>query len=108
MVERENGEEEEREKENEKEDEELKDVEKGEMGFEEHVTQNVPPREFQMSRMQRLSATNPLRLVINGGTRVPSASPSQQPHHHPSPSPSVPRSTPTPQVNLSLCVRVYI
>lgn len=108
MVEKE---EEERVKENEGKEEGLKDVEKGEMGFE--STQNVAPREFQMSRMQRLSATNPLRLVINGATRVPSVNPpaqqqqqqqQQQPHHlhHPTPSPPMPRSTPTPQVNLSL------
>lgn len=96
----------------------LKDLEKGEMGgFQEQETvQNYPPAagEMHMSRNQRLSATNPLRLVINSNTRV--ASPSINPHpshqhhhphphpHRPSPSPSVPRSTPTPQVSLlNLC-----
>ncbi|XP_017227182.1 protein PNS1 isoform X2 [Daucus carota subsp. sativus] len=95
-----------------------------------------PPREPQMSRMQRLSATNPLRLVFNKGTRVPNATsrappkgparvpnlnpsfqppPPQFPHpppplHHPTPSPSVsvPRSTPTPQQSvISLNSRRY-
>lgn len=97
----------------------LKDLEKGEMGggFQEQETvQNYPPPtagEMQMSRNQRLSATNPLRLVINSNTRVASPSiphPSHQHQHlhphRPSPSPSVPRSTPTPQVSLlNLCVK---
>lgn len=99
----------------------LKDLEKGEMGggFQEQETvQNYPPPtagEMQMSRNQRLSATNPLRLVINSNTRVASPSiphPSHQHQHQhlhphrPSPSPSVPRSTPTPQVSLlNLCVK---
>ncbi|KAG8391185.1 hypothetical protein BUALT_Bualt01G0161400 [Buddleja alternifolia] len=47
-----------------------------------------------MSRMQRLSNTNPLRLVLNNATRVASPSPFQ--HHHQQPQPQ-PRSIPTPQ-----------
>lgn len=98
---------------------EMKDLEKGEMGFQE---QNYPPGELLMSRNQRLSATNPLRLVIDTNTRVVATpSPAHHPHHHPqpqpqphshphrpSPSPSVPRSTPTPQQSLiTLNSRTY-
>ncbi|KAA8515626.1 hypothetical protein F0562_018763 [Nyssa sinensis] len=98
-VERGGGEEEEgEEKEDQKEDVEEKDVEKGEVAFQEQVVQNNPPGQIHMSRMQRLSTTNPLRLVINGGTRVATPSPSQP---RPSPSPSQPRSTPTPHVSLT-------
>ncbi|CAH1440519.1 unnamed protein product [Lactuca virosa] len=107
-----------------------KDLEKGEVGFEEH---QHPPRDVHMSRMQRLSATNPLRLVIDNATRVPPTRgptaahhhpppppqpqpqpPPTQPHHHPSPPPptanprSIPvpiatpqHSTPTPQPSLT-------
>ncbi|OIT37687.1 PREDICTED: CTL-like protein DDB_G0274487 [Nicotiana attenuata] len=73
--------------------EEERDVEKGEMGSQQRgfQTQRPPPYQqppppatgsdnFNMSRMQRLSATNPLRLVMNAGTRV--ASPSPPPYHH--------------------------
>ncbi|KAI3445067.1 hypothetical protein Pfo_001732 [Paulownia fortunei] len=102
-----------------KEDEELKDLEKGEMNIGQESVQTHPPSEFHMSRMQRLSATNPLRLVINNATRVASPSPAQppprpspspaQPPPRPSPSPlQQPRSTPTPQQSVaSLNSRSY-
>lgn len=83
-------------------EEELKDLEKGEVKIDQESVQIHPPTEFHMSRMQRLSTTNPLRLVINNATRVASPSPSQLPPR-PSPSPlqqqPQPRSIPTPQVN---------
>ncbi|XAR54396.1 hypothetical protein NMG60_11029502 [Bertholletia excelsa] len=109
-----------------KEDEEMKDVEKGEVDLEEESIdiQTNPPQQPHMSRMLRLSATNPLRLVIDSGTRAPSAylppqprstrqgqprsipptqprsTPPTQPRSTPSPPPPLqtqPRSTPTPQ-----------
>ncbi|KAJ9558257.1 hypothetical protein OSB04_012871 [Centaurea solstitialis] len=104
-----------------------KDLEKGEMGFEEHhQKQQQPPKDMHMSRMQRLSATNPLRLVIDNATRVPPTPipnrgptttatrhppPQQQPPpttatHHPSPPPpsaantrSIPSPIPIPTPN---------
>lgn len=86
-------------------DEESKDLEKGGMNIQEQAVQIHPPTEFHMSRMQRLSATNPLRLVVENSTRVASPSPLRHPPPRPSPSVSpppvqqpVPRSTPTPQV----------
>ncbi|XAR63474.1 hypothetical protein NMG60_11023418 [Bertholletia excelsa] len=45
-----------------------------------------------MSRMQGLSATNPLRLVMNSATRVPPLSP----HPRSTPSPAQSRATPSP------------
>ncbi|XP_055817913.1 protein PNS1 isoform X2 [Solanum dulcamara] len=77
-------------------EEEERDVEKGEMDSQQRGFQNQPPPEaapaaatggenFHMERMQRLSATNPLRLVMNAGTRVASPSPYHAPppaHHH--------------------------
>ncbi|KAD5802890.1 hypothetical protein E3N88_14250 [Mikania micrantha] len=90
-----------------------KDLEKGEMGVD-------PPLDLHMSKMQRLSATNPLRLVMEGATRVPPThipnrgpttsaghhppppQPQPQPppattHHPPPPPPTVnPRSIPSP------------
>ncbi|CAI9764991.1 unnamed protein product [Fraxinus pennsylvanica] len=104
-------------------DEESKDLEKGGMNFQEQAVQIHPPTEFHMSRMQRLSATNPLRLVVENSTRVASPPlqhppPRPSPLQHPTPRPSplqhspprpsrsvspppvqqpVPRSTPTPQ-----------
>ncbi|KAL3530341.1 hypothetical protein ACH5RR_009663 [Cinchona calisaya] len=105
-VQKEDGEEEK----NRKEDEEMKDIEKGE----ELASQNEhQTREFHMSKMQRLSATNPLRLVIENATRVASPSPARahQPPPPPRPSPapsSQPRSTPTPQQSMiSLNSRSY-
>ncbi|KAM4072829.1 hypothetical protein ACJW30_11G165500 [Castanea mollissima] len=85
----------------EKEEEEMKDVEKGEVGFQERVVESNNYGEFQLSRMQMLNPSNPLRIVINSATRVPTASPSQrpsQPHAQPPPPPAhaQPRSTPAP------------
>ncbi|KAL2478326.1 Plasma-membrane choline transporter family protein [Forsythia ovata] len=71
--------------EGEEEEEESKDLEKGGMNFQEQAVQIKPPREFHMSRMQRLSATNPLRLVVENATRVASPSPFQQRQPRPSP-----------------------
>lgn len=55
-----------------------------------------------MAKMQRLSATNPLRLVVETATRVASPSPVQSHPARPSPAPSQsqsqPRSTPLGQV----------
>lgn len=71
--------------------EEERDVEKGEMDSQQRGFQGQPPpaaatggEDFYMSRMQRLSATNPLRLVMNAGTRVASPSPyhAPPPAHH--------------------------
>ncbi|GER45359.1 plasma-membrane choline transporter family protein [Striga asiatica] len=110
------GDEGEGERKNEKEDEgELKDLEMGEMNNNTNggaAAQTYPPNAgFSMSRMQRLSATNPLRLVMNNATRV--ASPSQAPRPpqrsqlppRPSPSPNLhhqqPRSVPTPQPSVA-------
>nr|XP_043609510.1 protein PNS1 [Erigeron canadensis] len=88
-------------------------MEKGEMGFEQQKNDDHH-NHVHISRMQRLSATNPLRLVIDNATRVPpthvpsrggpTAShqppPPQPPpttttpphhHHHPSPPPPQPQ-----------------
>lgn len=56
---------------------------------------------FHVTMLQRLNPTNPLRIVINGGTRVATPSPSQTSRFQPTPPPprSQPRSTPTPQVS---------
>ncbi|CAA2985140.1 protein PNS1-like isoform X1 [Olea europaea var. sylvestris] len=85
-------------------DEESKDLENGGVNIQERAVQIHPPIEFHMSRMQRLSATNPLRLVVENSTRVASPSPLQHPPPRPAPSVSpppvqqpVPRSTPTPR-----------
>lgn len=80
----------------EKEEEEMKDVEKGEVGFQERVVESNNYGEFQLSRMQRLNPSNPLRIVINSATRVPTASPSQRPFQPPSQRPSQPPSQPPP------------
>lgn len=87
----------------EEEEEEEKDVEKGELGFEEKVIEINNQRNFQLSKMQRLNPTNPLRIVLNGGTRV-ATPPSHFSQPPPPPHPSnfaQPRSTPTPQVSSS-------
>ncbi|GKE20980.1 hypothetical protein Tco_1432492 [Tanacetum coccineum] len=96
-----------------------KDLEKGEVGHEQQQRNNV-----HVSKMQRLSATNPLRLVIDNATRVPpthipnnrgpaihhqqppqpppsAATQPPPPHYHPSPPPPQPqtvnpRSIPSP------------
>ncbi|CAN4110288.1 unnamed protein product [Withania somnifera] len=119
VVEEENGEKET----NTRDEEENRDVEKGEMDSQQRgfQTQRPPPYpqqpppaygdNFHLSRMQRLSATNPLRLVMNAGTRVASPSPYKAPpqppprhlrrsflnpfHHRPSPAPA-PAPAPTP------------
>ncbi|KAL6569981.1 hypothetical protein OROMI_014495 [Orobanche minor] len=91
-------------------EEELRDLEMGETDHtikQESVQTHPPNSGFHMSRMQRLSSTNPLRLVINNATRVASPSlaqpqpqPRPPPASRPSPSPlhhHQPRSTPTPQ-----------
>ncbi|XP_027113881.1 uncharacterized protein [Coffea arabica] len=75
-----------------KEEEEMKDIEKGEAAGEEFASQNEQQqhqgtREFHMSMMQRLSDTNPLRLVANA-PRVASPSPAYQNRHPPSARPS--------------------
>ncbi|KAJ0957198.1 putative choline transporter [Helianthus annuus] len=67
-----------------------KDLEKGEMGHD-HQQQHV-------SRMQRLSATNPLRLVMDSATRVPptptfNRGPTTASHHPPPPQPPPPATT---------------
>ncbi|KAL8204322.1 hypothetical protein R6Q57_009945 [Mikania cordata] len=80
-----------------------KDLEKGEMGVD-------PPLDLHMSKMQRLSATNPLRLVMEGATRVPptpipNRGPTTSAGHHPPPQPQAPPATthhphpPPPTVN---------
>ncbi|KAH1106792.1 hypothetical protein J1N35_010560 [Gossypium stocksii] len=60
---------------------------------------------FHVSMLQRLNPTNPLRIVINGGTRVATPSPSQSSRFQPTPPPppprSQPRSTPTPQPSVT-------
>ncbi|XP_060217398.1 uncharacterized protein LOC132644802 [Lycium barbarum] len=84
---------------------EERDVEKGEMGSQQRVPPETGSENFHVSRMQRLSATNPLRVVMNSGTRVASPSPYQAPappphrkhryfrspfQHRPSPAPAPP------------------
>ena len=81
--------------------EEERDAEKGQvLGVKEKVTDNrnigvnndLPNRlgDSHVAMMQRLNPTNPLRIVVNGSSRMPTPSPSQT---------SLPRSTPTPQVS---------
>jgi hypothetical protein len=102
---REEGEEEDKgEEEGNERKEEEKDVEKGQvLGVKEKVIDNsnigvnndLPNRlgDSHVAMMQRLNPTNPLRIVINGSSRMPTPSPSQT---------SLPRSTPTPQVSFLL------
>ncbi|KAI4323447.1 hypothetical protein L6164_023052 [Bauhinia variegata] len=79
VVERENGGEAEVREGNAKEEEkeEVKDLEKGEVGFEQkvihsnnHGENHNEHEEFQLSRFNRLNPTNPLRIVVNSATRV--------------------------------------
>ncbi|KAK4761397.1 hypothetical protein SAY87_029281 [Trapa incisa] len=84
------------------------DVEKGEMRYHEEAARNVtsfvdnqaqvPPTlihpDYHVSMLQRLNPTNPLRIAINGPTRVTTASPAQSQR-------SVARSTPTPQQSIA-------
>lgn len=94
----------EEEKDKRKEEIEVKDIEKGEIGAEE----SQQTREFHMARMQRLSATNPLRIVVENATRVASASPVQPHPSRPSPAPSQSRSAPTQQPSVvSMSSRGY-
>ncbi|KAK3223853.1 hypothetical protein Dsin_010878 [Dipteronia sinensis] len=116
VLEREREEREAREEE-ENERREKEDLERGEVGVEEkvvesnknveddddvhHPQQQKMDREFQEPMMHRLNPTNPLRIVINGGTRVaaprmatPSPSQASQPRSTPAP-------TPTPQQSLT-------
>lgn len=85
-----------------------KERERGEMGFQAGGSYNHHPppapapgggggggHDFHMARMQRLSATNPLRLVMDSAIRVASPSPPQPPRRsHPPPQP--PRPSPSP------------
>ena len=111
MEERESGEGEERDETGKKEEQEVKDVEKGEVGFQEEVVGSHGQGDFHVSRMQRLNPSNPLRIVINSATRVGSPSPPQParparpapPARPARPAPPAhpahraqPRSTPTP------------
>lgn len=96
-------------------DEESKDLENGGVNIQERAVQIHPPIEFHMSRMQRLSATNPLRLVVENSTRVASPSPLQHPPPRPAPSVSpppvqqpVPRSSPTPRVSFNIKQIFYL
>ncbi|GLT38970.1 hypothetical protein SLA2020_131830 [Shorea laevis] len=88
-------EEEEEEVEKGEEEEEEGDVEKGKVDavMEENVIEknNEERDHLNVSMLQRLNPTNPLRIVINGGTRVHTP---PQPHHPPPP-PSQPN-RPTP------------
>ncbi|XP_061368997.1 protein PNS1 isoform X2 [Gastrolobium bilobum] len=92
--------------------EEVKDLEKGKVGFEERVIHSNDVsnggdvhnyhEEFNLSRFNRLNPTNPLRIVINSSTRVatpPPAAQSQQSQPQPQSQQSQrshTRSTPTP------------
>ncbi|KAI4384657.1 hypothetical protein MLD38_002779 [Melastoma candidum] len=105
-------------KEKEKEEEglhlRLKDVEKGEVGFPGEVAgggASINSTEYRTAMLQRLNPSNPLRIVINGGTRVAASAAATR--SVPTPSPpqsnvSVPRSTPTPQTSVvTLNSRTY-
>lgn len=101
-----------------------KDVEKGEMGSEEKVFETNPNSNYYSSMLRTLNPSNPLRVAINGGSRVPLTTPPiPRPHHPayhharppplnpyanpppPQPPPSQPRliptTTPTPQQSVS-------
>ncbi|XP_042006923.1 CTL-like protein DDB_G0274487 isoform X1 [Salvia splendens] len=72
------------------------DLEKGELNIQKESVQTHPPNAFHMSRMQRLSATNPLRLVIDNATRVASPSPARPPPRPSHPPPRASASPPPP------------
>ncbi|KAI3425586.1 uncharacterized protein J3R85_010101, partial [Psidium guajava] len=95
----------------EEEREELKDVERGEVGFQGGVAGSLQNQtDFHTSMMQSLDRTNPLRIAINGGKRVTTPPPAHAsiPRSTPTPShASVPRSTPTPQSVATLNSRNY-
>ncbi|KAK7853274.1 hypothetical protein CFP56_036380 [Quercus suber] len=89
----------------------MKDVEKVRWVFKNVWLRAITWR-ISLSRMQRLNPSNPLRIVINSATRVPTASPSQRPsqppprpaHAQPPPPPPAhaqPRSTPAPTHNFA-------
>ncbi|XVF33697.1 hypothetical protein REPUB_Repub17cG0190500 [Reevesia pubescens] len=102
------GEEHEVDQEREREEEKL-DLEKGKVGavVEEKALERIEDLRdhFHVSMLQRLNPTNPLRIVINGGTRVATPSPSHSSRFQPPPPPppprSQPRSTPTPQLSVT-------
>ncbi|KAK7243429.1 hypothetical protein RIF29_38225 [Crotalaria pallida] len=101
-----------RERDDAKKEDGVKDLEKGEVGFEERVINSNANNggggggdddvvhndheEFQLSRFNRLNPTNPLRIVINSNTRVATPSPAQSQRSQ-TQTQSQPRSTPTPQ-----------
>ncbi|KAE8679833.1 protein PNS1-like isoform X2 [Hibiscus syriacus] len=85
---------------------EEEDLEKGKVGAfveENRLGMNEEERDhFHVSMLQTLNPTNPLRIVINGGTRVATPSPSQSSRFQTPPPPrSQPRSTPTPQQSVT-------
>ncbi|GAB4828054.1 hypothetical protein Ancab_034968 [Ancistrocladus abbreviatus] len=59
-----------REEEEERDEVGAKRTEKGEVGLQEELIQPHASKGFQVSRLQRLNPSNPLRIVINGGSRV--------------------------------------
>ncbi|XWS35547.1 hypothetical protein CRYUN_Cryun20dG0006400 [Craigia yunnanensis] len=102
--EEEEGEEEELDQEREGEEEKL-DLEKGRGGaiVEEKALERIDDQRdhFHVSMLQRLNPTNPLRIVINGGTREATPSISHSSRFQPPPPRSQPRSTPTPQQSVT-------
>lgn len=87
--EREKNREEQRRRTEEEETEDLednKDLEKGEKKFD---TKN-PHKNYHASMLRTLNPTNPLRIVINGNTRVPLTTPPPPPQHHAHYPPRVP------------------
>ncbi|GMH19010.1 hypothetical protein Nepgr_020851 [Nepenthes gracilis] len=93
--ERENGNKAPERKEEEREETGAKDMEKDEMGFQEQVIHPDRQADSRLSMLQRLNPSNPLRIVINGGSRVTTPPP-------PPPPQSQPRftQTPTPQQSM--------
>ncbi|XP_010694797.2 protein PNS1 isoform X2 [Beta vulgaris subsp. vulgaris] len=97
--EREKNREEQRRRTEEEETEDLednKDLEKGEKIFD---TKN-PHKNYHASMLRTLNPTNPLRIVINGNTRVPLTTPPPPPQHHahyPPPAPHHVSSHPPPR-----------
>ncbi|GMI75782.1 hypothetical protein like AT5G13760 [Hibiscus trionum] len=94
------------EKKEEKEDGKGVDLEEGQVGAfveDRGLERNEDQRDhFHVSMLQTLNPTNPLRIVINGGTRVATPSPSQSSRFQTPPPPrSQPRSTPTPQPSVT-------
>ncbi|KAK4803340.1 hypothetical protein SAY86_001543 [Trapa natans] len=79
-----------------------RDVEMGETRYLEEAAQ-APPRltqtDYHVSMLQRLNPTNPLRIAINGRTRVTTPSPAPAPAQ--TQRSVAPRSTPTPQQTIA-------